>query len=224
MKGFFVTGTDTEIGKTYCTCLLLKHIAANGLNACGLKPIASGCTKTDDGLRNDDALAIQSASNIELSYSLINRYAFEPAIAPHIAAAQTNTHILFDDIHQDAAEVSKLTDYLIVEGAGGWKVPLSDPKTHPDSDMAGLAVRLGLPVIMVVGVRLGCINHAQLTLESIQHSGAPLAGWIANHINAETLASQENVATLKQLLKVPMIAEVGYQQLSLTTEVDLLAC
>ena len=223
MTGFFVTGTDTEIGKTYCTCLLIRHLADKGKRVGGLKPIASGCDETSEGLKNTDALAIQSAASVDLPYSLINRYRFKPAIAPHIAAQQTHTEISFKLIAQDMEEVATKTDIFLVEGAGGWRVPLSETSIEQPLDMAGLATQMQLPVILVVGIKLGCINHARLTLDSIRHFDVPVAGWIANHLQPDTQASRENVQTLKQILDAPMIAEIGCQQTQLDPEFDFLA-
>lgn len=214
MNGFFVTGTDTEIGKTYVTCMLIRHLASEGHKVAGLKPIASGCEETPMGLRNADALAIAESSNLGgIAYSLINRYNFKPAIAPHIAAEQAGEEIAFDLICEDAQNVSMYTDYLFVEGAGGWQVPLGK-----DGYISDLAAKLELPVILVVGIKLGCINHALLTAENIQQRGLKLAGWVANRCDPETAASKENIETLKQGINAPLIAEIEFDQADLKPE------
>lgn len=215
MKGFFITGTDTEIGKTYSTCLLMQHLASLGDDKIfGMKPIASGCEETPMGFRSEDALAISEYSTIGgLPYSLINRYQFVPAIAPHIAAAQAGVEISFDLIKQDLEEAAKWSDYVFVEGVGGWQVPLS--KDGYVSDLAG---KLELPVILVVGIKLGCINHALLTAEEIQRQGLKLIGWIANRCDPQAEVSNENIESLKQKIDAPMIAEIGYGENTLSPE------
>jgi len=221
MKGFFVTGTDTEIGKTYVSCLLLKHLQKSGYRVAGLKPIASGCIESDEGLQNEDALALQSNSNVQLPYSLVNRYRFAPAIAPHIAASHDNICIDPSRILEDAQSAANQVDRLIIEGAGGWYVPLgADPSGHR-FDIADLAVFLGLPVIFVVGIKLGCINHARLTEAGILASKLPIAGWVANHCAPETAVTAEIITTLKYELNSPLIAEVALNQDALESNVNL---
>lgn len=207
MKRFFITGTDTEIGKTYATCLLMQHLANEGEKVFGLKPIASGCEQTPMGLRSEDALAISEYASLGgIPYTLINRYQFEPAIAPHIAAKQAGVDISFDLIQQDVQEASQYADYLFVEGVGGWEVPLSG-----DGKVSDLAVKLGLNVILVVGIKLGCINHAMLTAQDIQRRGLTLTGWIANRCDPETEVGDEIIETIRKYVDAPFIAEIGYR-------------
>ena len=216
MKGFFVTGTDTEIGKTYVTCLLMQHLAGEGHKVFGLKPIASGCEETSMGLRSEDALAISEYASLGgIPYLLINRYQFAPAIAPHIAAEQAGTEISFDLIQQDVQEASQYADYLFVEGVGGWQVPLGK-----DGTVSDLAAKLGLDVILVVGIKLGCINHALLTAQDIQRRGLTLTGWIANRCDPEVEASDETIETLKQHIDAPLIADIGFKSHSLDPKIS----
>lgn len=210
MKGFFVTGTDTEIGKTYSTCLLMEHLVKKGYKVGGLKPVASGCEDTPEGLRNEDALALINSANIELPYELVNRYRFRPPIAPHIAAEQSSVTIKPERILEDSVNAAKRADYLLVEGVGGWQVPLGDH--HSVSD---LALLLELPVILVVGIRLGCINHSRLTLSDIERSGAPIAGWIANICEPENPVVNETLKCLRQMISAPLIAEIQFNQKNL---------
>ena len=221
MQGYFITGTDTEIGKTYVSCLLLNQLKKLGHSTAGLKPIASGCDATENGLVNEDALALQANSSVKLPYSLINRYRFAPAIAPHIAAAQSDISIEPALIVKDVKEAAKKVDRLVVEAVGGWCVPLGQNSDGTAFDVSNLAEALQLPVILVVGIKLGCINHARLTETSIRSSGLPFKGWIANHCCSDTAVAEDIVSTLQQTLEVPMLAEVGYGQLALPDHVVL---
>ena len=197
---YFLTGTDTEIGKTFITCALLHRAGLDGLKAVGLKPIAAG---TDDAGLNDDVEAIRAASNIELSREIINPYCFKPAIAPHIAAAEAGIGIEFGPIKASCDKARQQADLVIVEGVGGFCVPLG-----ADRSTADLAVELGMPVILVVGMRLGCINHALLTAEAIAARGLKLAGWVANRIDPAMSRFEENLTTLQALLPVPLLGVV----------------
>ena len=201
-QAYFLTGTDTEIGKTFITCALLHRAARDGLRAAGIKPVAAG---TDDSGRNDDVEAIRAASNVVLPDETINPWCFKAAIAPHIAAAEEGMVIEFAPILSACAEALRQSDLLIVEGVGGFRVPLG-----VDRDSADLAVALGLPVILVVGLRLGCINHALLTAEAIAARGLRLAGWVANCIDPAMPARAENIATLGQALGAPLLGTVPH--------------
>lgn len=198
---FFVTGTDTEIGKTTIAVGFLHAAHKQGLSTAAAKPVASGCEPTANGLRNEDAMALLGQCSLELSYDEINPMAFAPAIAPHLAAreagVQLNVASLLPPVQ---AVLSKNADFTIVEGAGGWRVPLEGQET-----LADLAIALKLPVIMVVGVRLGCINQALLTAEAIQRDGLVLAGWVANVVDPETSRIKENLATLAERLPAPCL-------------------
>lgn len=201
--GYFITGTDTEIGKTYTSVSLIKHLTSKNLRVSGLKPVASGCERTAQGLRNSDALQLADAANTDLTYEQVNRYAFEPAIAPHIAAKLTGASIDLNAIESDLRLAQSGADRVIVEAAGGWLMPLND-----DSSVCDLAIQLKLPVIAVVGIRLGCINHALLTLNHIQQSGVEVAGWVANYIDDKTEYPHEQTASIEARTAIPCIAKI----------------
>lgn len=204
--GFFVTGTDTGVGKTLVSCALLHALRARGLRAVGMKPVASGCEQTSAGLRNDDALALQAASSSPPDYAVLNPYAFAPAIAPHLAGQAAGVAIEFAHIRTCYQTLARQADAVVVEGAGGWRVPLG-----PAGDMADLAAALGLPVILVVGLRLGCLNHALLSADAIRARGLTLAGWVANALDPEMAERAANVATLEQTLPAPCLGYIPYQ-------------
>jgi dethiobiotin synthetase len=200
MRGYFVTGTDTEIGKTVTTLALLAGASRQGVEAVGFKPVASGCERDASGqLVNEDALAIQAEAPVRLAYDKVNPYSFEPPIAPHVAAAEAGVDIDLSALARHIGETAG-ERLAIVEGVGGWAVPLG-----PDSSVADLAGALGLPVILVVGMRLGCLNHALLTAESIQASGLVLAGWVANCPGAEMARLEENLVSLKHRLSATFL-------------------
>jgi dethiobiotin synthetase len=198
----FVTGTDTEVGKTRISVGLIETLVNQGHRVVGMKPIASGCELTAEGLRNEDALALIQASNVDLPYEQVNPYAFEPAIAPHIAAEQVGVNVSIEHIMSHYQVLRTQADAVVVEGAGGWFVPLNKTET-----MADLAKALNLPVVLVVAIRLGCINHALLTVEAIRASGLSLAGWVANQPQ-KSLESVEIIQTLKQHIAAPCLGEV----------------
>lgn len=198
MNGYFITGTDTECGKTEITLGVMQWLQSQQLNVAGMKPIASGCEVTTEGLRNDDADRILKQSSGSLTYSQINCYSFQPAIAPHIAAAEAAVDIDFEVIKRAADQLSQQSDRLVIEGVGGWRVPLGR-----DGALSDLALALDLPVILVVGLKLGCINHALLTAESIQASGGKLVGWVGNHVEASMSVADENIQTLRSEIAVP---------------------
>ncbi|WP_165680044.1 dethiobiotin synthase [Metapseudomonas otitidis] len=201
---FFITGTDTEIGKTTIACGLLQAARHAGLSTAAAKPVASGCERTAQGLRNSDALGLLAGCSLPLRYEEVNPFPFEPAIAPHLAAREAGVQL---DVEALAGPVSAVlarnADFTLVEGAGGWRVPLAGGENLSD-----LAVRLGLPVILVVGVRLGCINHAVLSAEAIQQDGLVLAGWVANIVDPATSRLEENLATLAERLPAPCLGRV----------------
>ncbi|MDE2439592.1 MAG: dethiobiotin synthase [Betaproteobacteria bacterium] len=201
-QAYFLTGTDTEIGKTFVTCALLHRARRDGLRAAGLKPIAAG---TDVAGLNEDVENIRAASSVELPTNLINPYCFTPPIAPHIAAAEAGVRIDFAAIKSACETARRQADWIIVEGVGGFCVPLGDRKGSDD-----LAVELDLPVIMVVGMRLGCISHALLTAEAIAARGLHLAGWVANRIDPAMSRFDENLATLKSRLTSPLLGVVPH--------------
>ncbi|MBL4851517.1 MAG: dethiobiotin synthase [Gammaproteobacteria bacterium] len=206
-KGFFVTGTDTGIGKTTISLGLIAALQNVGYKVCAMKPIASGCEIINGELRNDDALQLIKACKQDLNYKQINPYAFKPAIAPHIAAEQAGIEIDITIICKLANKHKANNDYTIIEGAGGWQVPLNKTET-----VENLAIALNLPVILVVGLRLGCINHALLTRKAIQDSGLVLAGWVANHYNKNIHNAKEIINAINQHIKSPHIATIGYME------------
>lgn len=199
---YFLTGTDTEIGKTFITCALLRRATRDGLKAVGLKPVAAG---TDAAGRNDDVEQIRAASNVALPLATINPYCFAAPIAPHIAAAETGREIDFRIIAAACNAARQQADLVIVEGVGGFFVPLGTRQSAAD-----LAVQLGLPVILVVGMRLGCINHALLTAEAIRSRGLLLAGWVANRIDPAMSRFEENLTALGGLLPSPCLGVVPH--------------
>ena len=204
-KCIFVTGTDTEIGKTVVTVIMIKSLIARGFRVAALKPVASGCVRTKEGLRNDDALKLMAASNVALSYEQVNPYAFEPAIAPHLAAQEVGTEIKLDRIVHSFQQIASDADWVVVEGVGGWRVPLGD-----HFNVADLASALGGSVVLVVGIRLGCINHALLSAESIQGKGVHLLAWVANILRADSERVGGNIATLDSLITAPRLATVPF--------------
>ncbi|MEW6611974.1 dethiobiotin synthase [Thermithiobacillus tepidarius DSM 3134] len=199
MRGFFVTGTDTGVGKTQVACALLSALAACGERVAGLKPVASGCRKTAVGLRNEDAEALMAAANVRLDYAVVNPYAFAPPIAPHWAARQAGVAVDLDWLVGHVRGVAAQAERVVVEGAGGFLVPLSDGASFAD-----LACRLALPVILVVSLRLGAINHALLSAEAITRRGLPLAGWVGNAA-APGEAAPGTVESLQALLTAPCL-------------------
>ncbi len=206
-NAYFVTGTGTGVGKTLVTSGLLAAARLRGLSTAGLKPVAAGCELTEDGLRNNDALALQAQTTLPISYDQINPVALEPAIAPHIAAAEAGRRLSADRLAGFCRGVMmQRPDLTLIEGAGGWRVPLNDRETF-----AELAKIMQLPVILVVGMDLGCINLALLTAEAIQRDGLTLAGWVANQVVPTMDRYQENLETLQRRIPCPMIGEVPYQ-------------
>lgn len=204
-KAFFITGTDTNVGKTLIAAGLLVAAKNKGLTTAALKPVAAGCEKTDEGLRNADALLLQSVITETLAYDQINPYALEAAIAPHIAAQQEKRSLSVDRLSGFCRGVLASANFTLLEGAGGWRVPI-----NPRETLADLAKNLQLPVIMVVGVRLGCINHALLTFEAIVRDGVPVVGWVANCVDAHMPAQQENIDSLRARLPVPCLGVVPF--------------
>lgn len=199
---FFVTGTDTEIGKTFVTCALLHRARQAGLRAVGLKPVAAG---TDVAGNNDDVVAIRAASSLELPPEIVNPYCFAAPVAPHIAAAESGREIDFQVIESACRQARRAAGWVAIEGVGGFCVPLG-----VDRSSADLALRLSLPVVLVVGMRLGCINHALLTAEAIACRGLYMAGWVANQIDPHMARQEENLLTLKDRLDAPLLGVVPY--------------
>lgn len=203
--GFFVTGTDTGVGKTLISSALVYGCAQLGFKSAGMKPVAAGCRMENGVLRCDDVAQLQAASNVELPLETVNPYAFEPPLAPHIAADMAGTRIEMDFIHGAFKKAAEAVDILVVEGVGGFRVPLNEAE-----DTADLAKLLGLPVILVVGMRLGCLNHALLTAAAIAERGLVLAGWVANCLDPDMAARQENLDALQKRLAVPCLGVVPF--------------
>ncbi|GAB6388441.1 dethiobiotin synthase [Stutzerimonas marianensis] len=214
-RAFFITGTDTEVGKTTIAAGLL-HVARHaGLSTAAVKPVASGCDVTAEGLRNSDALALLGECTLPLRYEEVNPLAFEPAIAPHLAAREAGSALTVAALASPVRRVLALgAAFTVVEGAGGWRVPLAGRET-----LADLAINLKLPVILVVGVRLGCINHALLSAEAIERDGLALAGWVANIVDPATSRLQENLATLAERLSASCLGQVPRLQNASPAEV-----
>ena len=201
---YFITGTDTDVGKTTVAAGLLQAARAAGLSTAAGKPVASGCDVTPEGLRNADALALMAQCTLALSYEEVNPVAFEPAIAPHIAAREAGVALTVQALLTPMQRILRQrADFTLIEGAGGWRVPLSGQDSLSD-----VAQGLDLPVILVVGVRLGCISHALLTAEAIAQDGLQLAGWVANIIDPKTSRLEENLATLAERLPAPCLGRV----------------
>jgi dethiobiotin synthetase len=204
-SGLFVTGTDTGVGKTRVAAALVAWGAREGLRMAAMKPVATGCHRTEAGLRNEDAQHLMAGTSAPAEYELVNPYAFEPPVAPHLAAAAAGAAIDKARIVASFQRLAGPADRVIVEGVGGWKVPISLSETMED-----VAIALGLPVVLVVGVRLGCLNHTLLTAEAIERSGLRMAGWVANHIDVDCALAGRNVETLCAMLGCPPLAVVPW--------------
>jgi len=202
---WFVTGTDTEVGKTAVSCALLAAAASEGLRTAAIKPVAAGC---DAKGCNEDALRLLAAMTGDLEYHQVNPVALQAAIAPHIAAELEGRHLQADRLAGLCRGVMLGgADFVLVEGAGGWRVPI-----NPRETLADVAVQLGAGVILVVGMRLGCINHALLTAEAIHRDGLPLAGWVANQPGERMNRHEENLDTLRRLLPAPLLGDVPFMR------------
>lgn len=204
-KGFFVTGTDTSVGKTLVCAALTRALVARGLRVAVMKPVASGSDPTPEGPRNSDALTLMAAANVTAPYEVVNPYCFLPPISPHIAAREAQVEIDLTLLRSRLDSLASASDCVIVEGAGGWLAPLGDIAT-----MADLAAALSLPVLLTVGLRLGCLNHALLTRESIASRGTAFAGWIANAIDPHFDRPVENLAALTARLGAPPLARIPF--------------
>ena len=212
-KNYFITGTDTDCGKTLITEALLLKAREQGLRAVGLKPLAAGATATEEGLRNGDALRLQRASTIDLRYEQINPVVFEPPIAPHIAATRAGKRITISTLTGYVrGAMSYPADLRLIEGAGGWLVPINEMES-----LSSLPEELGVDVILVVGMKLGCLNHALLTARAIRQSGVHLAGWAATQVDPQMYCVEENLASLKNMLGSPFLGFVPYIE-SVTAE------
>ena len=200
-SGWFITGTDTGVGKTLMACALVDALARAGHKVAGMKPVASGARRTPDGLRHEDAERLQAAGNVQTDYETINPYCFEPPIAPHLAAEDADQAIRLELILERYTQLKQRARFVVVEGAGGWCVPLG-----PQLAMSDLARALGLPVVLVVGMRLGCLNQALLSVEAIRRDGAVFAGWVANRIDPGMPLFERNLAALEQRIGLAPLA------------------
>lgn len=205
LRDVFITGTDTGIGKTRVSVALLRALAANGINALGMKPVASGCERSSDGLRNEDALALLDAGYKPVPYANINPWALPEPVAPHLAAARAGTPITLGSIETAYQTLRANADIVVVEGVGGWAVPLSESLMQ-----AAIPQTLKLPVILVVGLRLGCLNHALLTARAIIGDGRELLGWIGNRIDPAMDLVESNLETLDCLLPAPCLGVLDH--------------
>lgn len=199
-RAWFITGTDTEIGKTYSTCALLHAARARGLIALGMKPVAAGTEMMAGERVNEDVAALRAASSFDPGLGLLNPWCLSSPIAPHIAAIEEGVHITSGPIRDALGTLRLSADVVLVEGVGGFRVPLAD-----DYDSADLARELALPVILVVGLRLGCINHTLLTVEAIERRGLELAGWIGNRIDPHMLRAAQNIDSLRERIPAPLL-------------------
>jgi dethiobiotin synthetase len=203
-KGLFITGTDTGVGKTVIAAALVRALVTQGHRVAVMKPVASGSDRTPKGLRNEDALTLMAASNVAVPYDRVNPYCFEPAISPHIAAEEAGITVDTAQVRHNFDILAAAAELVIVEGAGGWLAPIS-----PTTSIRDLAKALDLPVVLVVGIRLGCINHARLTKLAIEMQHQPkLAGWIANTLDPTMPRQKENLETLTRQLGEPPLAIV----------------
>ena len=204
---FFITGTDTDVGKTLCTSAFLYKAKLESKSTLGLKPLAAGCDMTEEGLRNSDALALMAQSTEVLPYDQVNPVALQEAIAPHIAAERIHKPLSAARIvgYLRGVLMINRADFICIEGAGGWRVPLNAKET-----LADVVKDLKVPVILVVGMKLGCINHAMLTMEAIHRDGLNVVGWVANKVNEDMDAYQENLDSLKKMIRVPCLGEVPF--------------
>jgi dethiobiotin synthetase len=204
-EGFFITGTDTGCGKTEITLGLMQALQQRGESVLGMKPVASGAEETEAGLQNQDALRIQAQCSVDLPYDWVNPFAYAPPIAPHLAAEASGRVIDLELIQTGCRRLAEKADRLIVEGVGGWLVPLAG-----DATVADLAIRLELPVILVVGLRLGCINHALLTEVAMRQRGVRLLGWVANQVEPGMASLEGNLVSLRERLSVPCLGVVPW--------------
>lgn len=204
MAGYFITGTDTDSGKTLVTLSLMKALQQEGLTVNAMKPVAAGVADSCL-MENEDALLLQASASTEHEYAMVNPYVFQPAIAPHIAAEQAEINIEKDVIVNAYRDLNKTVDITLVEGAGGWFVPLNQRY-----DIAHIPRWLKLPVILVVGLKLGCINHARLSLAAIRDSECDVVGWIGSQVDKDMNCLQENIQTLENYLDIPCLGTLPY--------------
>ena len=202
-KNYFITGTDTGVGKTWATLALMHYFKQQGYSVAGMKPVAAGCKWDNQQLKNEDALLLQENASIPLEYKEVNPYALEIPVAPHLAI---KGNIIDLDVIKDAYQhLAKKMEIVIVEGAGGWSVPL-----NKEQDMADLVKVLGIPVIVVVAIKLGCINHARLTFQQIESDGVQCAGWFATCLDSDMLLIEENITSIENRVSIPLLGVFPY--------------
>lgn len=206
-SGYFITGTDTGVGKTWSTVALMHYFKNRGKTVVGMKPVASGCQVMDGKLKNEDALLLQENASLKIQYDDVNPYAFELPVSPHLAAAIAGCSIEFDVIINKFEYLKRQAECVLVEGVGGWLVPL-----NANQNVADLAKRVDLPVVMVVAIRLGCINHAMLTYKAILSSGLPCVGWIASCTESEMQCREENITTIAKSIEAPLLGILPYTE------------
>ena len=204
-RGIFVTGTDTGVGKTLIASALVRALREQGARVAVMKPVASGAFETPEGLRNSDALALMEAAGSPHAYEAVNPYCFEPAISPHIAAKEAGIEVDTSMIRQKYEQLASGADWVVVEGAGGWFAPINQRQT-----MADLAWTLSVPALLVVGLKLGCLNHARLTRLGVESHGVPLAGWVVSAIDPHMMRVEANLETLERLLGEPPLAVIPH--------------
>ena len=212
----FVTGTDTGVGKTLAACTLLHRLRASGLRAVGMKPVAAGVEQTPEGAANADVVALRNASSWAAPWELVNPYCFEPPVAPHLAARSAGTRIELAPIRKAFDTLRANADAIVVEGVGGFLVPLNDRE-----DAGDLAAALGLPVVLVVGMRLGCLNHALLTQQAIAARSLRLAGWIANSIDPAMARFDQNLQALRERIAAPLLGVLPHRAAPDPASLDL---
>ncbi|EGQ8008792.1 ATP-dependent dethiobiotin synthetase BioD [Vibrio parahaemolyticus] len=205
IDAFFIAGTDTDVGKTVASKAVLQALAAKGLNTIGYKPVAAGSEKTEQGWRNSDALHLQKAATLEVAYEDVNPYALELPASPHIAAKHEQVEIEYDLLSEKLAQHKEQADVVLVEGAGGWRVPVSDTDS-----LSTWVQQEQLPVVLVVGIKLGCLSHALLTAEIIKADGLNLVGWIANRVNPGTEHYADIIEMLESRIDAPKLGEIPY--------------
>lgn len=203
--GYFVTGTDTEVGKTLVSSALVRHLGLTHARVAGMKPVAAGTQPMAHGDDNEDVVALRAAATFDAPRELVNPYCLPLPMSPHLAARAAGQRIDVEVIVQRYRELAAMCDAVVVEGAGGFHVPLNESQTGAD-----LAQALGLPVVLVVGLRLGCLNHALLTQEAIAARGLTLAGWVANRIDPQMASADDNIAYLREHLRAPLWADVPW--------------
>jgi dethiobiotin synthetase len=220
IRGVFVTGTDTEVGKTFVSTALVRALVQAGHRVAVMKPVAAGAEVTADGLRNADAVELMAAANVPAAYAAVNPYCLPLPASPHIAAANAGIRIETAPIVRAFHQLAASSDLVVVEGAGGWLAPINDAET-----MADVAAALDLPVLLVVGLRLGCLNHALLTAQAIESRGLRLAGWIGNYLSVRFDQARENIVTLEARLTAPLLDVVPFeaQHASSSTQLSQIA-